>query len=179
MGRIRFAFALAIVLSIAAPASAEFYRWTDGEGREHFTMDLHRVPPEHRAEAERRAVLEKAKADPEPSKLNTMETPDSQRAKRWTRPRRSYSHSPAASAEVQCSSSLKSQAQKLQRDVARWEKRVELEGDLERRLVRTEDRLRAENRGERYEIYLEHAEQALEDFEDRMRQKGVLPGCYR
>lgn len=175
----RWWLAAVFLLALAGPASAEIYRWTDAEGREHFTMDLHRVPAKHRAEAERRAVLEKAKVDPEPSNVNTMATPDSQRAKRWTRPRRSYSRSPAAAAEVHCSSSHKSKAQKLQREVTRWEKQVELQEDLESRLVRTEDRLRAENRVERYEIYLEHAEQALEDFEDRMRQQGVPPGCYR
>ena len=140
----------------------------------------HSVPPEHRAAADRRSVLEKARVDPGPDAVNTMKTPDSSKMKRaLRRRRRSYSRSPAASADVHCSASHRQTAQKLARDVAKWEKKVELEEELARRLVLTDDRLHAENRAERYQIYLEQAEQAQEDFEDRMRQKDVPPGCYR
>lgn len=48
--------ALAAALALfgpAAPASAEVYRWTDAEGRVHFTQDLQSVPPGKRAEARR------------------------------------------------------------------------------------------------------------------------------
>jgi hypothetical protein len=166
-----------LALVVAAPASAEIYRWTDDAGREHFTMDLHRVPPKHRGEAERKAALEKARVDSEPSRMNTMETPDNARVKRWTRPR--YSRTPASAGEPSCSAADRSKAQQLRRQVETWEKKLELQEDLESRLVRTKDRLRAENRVERYEIHLESAQQALEDFEDRMRRKGVPPGCYR
>lgn len=167
--------ALLGALLLAGPAAAEIYRWTDASGREHFTMDLHGVPPEHRAEAERRAALDEARTAPEPA-INTMTTPDASRVKRALRPR--YSR-PAAPAGTSCSSTHRRQAQQLANDVARWEKKVELQEQLESRLVRTEDRLRAENRAERYQIYLEQAQRAQEDFEDRMRQKGVPPGCYR
>jgi len=172
--------AAGFALALAGPASAEIYRWTDESGQEHFTMDLNQVPPKHRGAAQRRAELDELRVDDEPSKVNTMETPDNARVKRWTR--RSYSRSPApaaASGDVACSSSDRQQAQQLQRNVETWQRKVELQEQLERRLVRTEDRLHAENRVERYEVYLETAQQALEDFEDRMRQKGVPPGCYR
>jgi clan AA aspartic protease (TIGR02281 family) len=44
-----------LVLSIfllAAPAAAEIYRWTDENGRVHFTQDLGQVPPRYRKQAE-------------------------------------------------------------------------------------------------------------------------------
>lgn len=171
----------AAAVLLALPAGAEIYRWTDLAGHEHFTMNLHRVPPEHRAEAERRAVLEKARAQPAADAINTMTTPDSIKVKRALRPRsgRARAARPVAGADGVCSSSHRRKAQSLQRTVDGWAKKLELEEQLARRLVRTEARLRAENRAERYEIYLEQAEQAQEDFEDRMRQQGVLPGCYR
>ncbi|HZO07735.1 MAG TPA: TIGR02281 family clan AA aspartic protease [Myxococcota bacterium] len=43
---------LASLVLLAAPAGAEIYRWTDAEGRVHFTQDLSQVPPAQRAAAE-------------------------------------------------------------------------------------------------------------------------------
>jgi len=169
---------LAVCFALAAPTSAEIYRWTDESGRQHFTMDLHGVPPEHRAEAKRRAALGRARVDPGPAPINTMTTPDSARVKRALRPRR-HRRASSVPAETRCTPAHRRQAQDLARAVERWEKQVALEGQLASRLVRTEDRLRADSRAERYEIRLEDAQQALEQFEDRMRQQGVLPGCYR
>lgn len=165
-------------IGTAEPASADLYRWTDANGQEHFTMDLNQVPPEYRGQARGRAALDKARVDDQPSNLNTISTPDNVRVRRALRPR--YSRAPAAVAgDVPCSSTYKAQAQQLQNEVTRWEKRIELDEQLQRRLVRTDHRLNAENRAERDQVYLERAQQALEDFEDRMRQKGVQPGCYR
>ena len=45
---------LALVVA-AAPSGAEIYRWTDAEGRDHFTQDLGQVPSQHRQEAAARA----------------------------------------------------------------------------------------------------------------------------
>jgi clan AA aspartic protease (TIGR02281 family) len=50
--------ALLLAAGLAAPAWADIYRWTDAEGRTHFTQDLARVPAVHRAEAERSARKE-------------------------------------------------------------------------------------------------------------------------
>ncbi|MBW2447402.1 MAG: hypothetical protein JRG83_15920 [Deltaproteobacteria bacterium] len=124
-------------------------------------------------------VLEKARVNPGPSKVNTMDTPDSAKVKRALRPRRNYRRSPPASADTHCSSAHKKKAQGLARNIERWEKKVELQDDLGSRLVRTKDRMYAANRSDRYQISLEQAEQALEDFEDRMRRQGIPPGCYR
>jgi clan AA aspartic protease (TIGR02281 family) len=51
---IRGAVLLAAV-TWAGTARADIYRWTDAEGRLHFTEKLDQVPPEHRAEAQRGA----------------------------------------------------------------------------------------------------------------------------
>lgn len=47
--------AAALALLLAGAPSAEIYRWTDAEGRTHFTQDLTKVPPEHRRAARERA----------------------------------------------------------------------------------------------------------------------------
>lgn len=39
------------VLCVPAAAGAEIYRWTDAQGRVHFTQDLSQVPSEHRSGA--------------------------------------------------------------------------------------------------------------------------------
>ena len=48
----RMAVLLALLLWSGAPAGAEVYRWTDAEGRVHFTQDLTQVPPAERKRAE-------------------------------------------------------------------------------------------------------------------------------
>ena len=40
---------------LAAPVSAQIYTWTDARGRVHMTDDLSAVPPEQRAEVQKRA----------------------------------------------------------------------------------------------------------------------------
>jgi clan AA aspartic protease (TIGR02281 family) len=47
--------ALLALLVAAGPAGAEIYRWTDAEGRVHFTQDLSQVPLQQRRQAESRA----------------------------------------------------------------------------------------------------------------------------
>ncbi len=42
---------LAVLPTVAALAAAEIYRWTDDQGRTHFSQDLGQVPPRHRAAA--------------------------------------------------------------------------------------------------------------------------------
>lgn len=66
----RFAWLLAaIVLTAASAASGEIYRWTDAEGTLHFSEDLSRVPPEHRAAAR------SASREPAPTAVQTYATP--------------------------------------------------------------------------------------------------------
>lgn len=66
---------LGALLALApGPARAEIYRWTDAEGRVHFTEDLSRVPPEQRGAARAGA------AAPRSDRVQTYETPPAARA---------------------------------------------------------------------------------------------------
>jgi clan AA aspartic protease (TIGR02281 family) len=67
--RRRAAALLALLAVLPGWAGAEVYRWTDGEGRVHFTQDLSRVPPE-----QRRAAAAGARA-PSASRVQTFESP--------------------------------------------------------------------------------------------------------
>lgn len=64
----RAACLLAVSLLWAVNAVAEVYRWTDENGRVHFTQDLGQVPPRHRRQAEQAA------AQPERSRVQTYST---------------------------------------------------------------------------------------------------------
>jgi clan AA aspartic protease (TIGR02281 family) len=52
---------LALAFLATLPAGAEIYHWTDARGRTHFSQDLGRVPPEHRAAA--RAAASSPRSD--------------------------------------------------------------------------------------------------------------------
>ena len=67
----RTALGLGFVLLLILPSSssAEIYRWTDAEGRVHFTQDLAQVPAAHRNAAEERA------AAPRSDRLQTYSAP--------------------------------------------------------------------------------------------------------
>jgi len=47
---------LVLVLTLSPPAGAEIYRWTDENGRLHFTEQLSKVPARYREEAKREAA---------------------------------------------------------------------------------------------------------------------------
>ena len=59
----------------AAPARAEIYRWTDAEGRVHFTEDLSRVPPDQRP-----AARASAAEPPGAGRVQTYSSPPAARA---------------------------------------------------------------------------------------------------
>lgn len=64
---------VALALCIAAPSSAEIYRWTDEHGKLHFTQDLNQVPPQYRRAAD---ASTKAPADPHaPDPIQTFSPP--------------------------------------------------------------------------------------------------------
>lgn len=53
----RWALGLAaVVVAVANPVRGEIYRWTDAQGRIHFTERIDQVPAEHRAAARERAT---------------------------------------------------------------------------------------------------------------------------
>lgn len=49
-------FVLVLWLGLPAAASGEVYRWVDSSGRLHFTTEIHEVPAEQRAAAEKEAA---------------------------------------------------------------------------------------------------------------------------
>ena len=55
------AVSVSVALRPAVVAGAEIYRWTDADGRTHFSQDLGKVPPQHRAAA--RAAAAQPRAD--------------------------------------------------------------------------------------------------------------------
>lgn len=65
----RSALATLLIAALAAAAGAEIYRWTDAEGRVHFTQDLSQVPAHARADAERSARKETQRSSPPPAAL--------------------------------------------------------------------------------------------------------------
>jgi clan AA aspartic protease (TIGR02281 family) len=76
----RAAVALAaLALGLAAPGRSEVYRWTDAQGRVHFTEDLGQVPAERRAAARAEASTPAAAGS-----LQTFETaPRARSARRF------------------------------------------------------------------------------------------------
>ncbi len=65
---------LLVVAALAPPLTgrAEIYRWTDAQGRTHFSQDLGQVPPEQRAAA--RAAAEEAASRPGQDRLQRYST---------------------------------------------------------------------------------------------------------
>jgi clan AA aspartic protease (TIGR02281 family) len=47
---------IVLIVALSPPAGAEIYRWTDEEGRLHFTEQLSKVPPRYREQAKREAA---------------------------------------------------------------------------------------------------------------------------
>jgi clan AA aspartic protease (TIGR02281 family) len=78
--RARIATGLGVLLCalFTSAASADVYRWTDAEGREHWTGELWQVPPAKRGEA-----MDNAQAA-EPSRLQLYQGPPSSAARRPT-----------------------------------------------------------------------------------------------
>ena len=68
--RCSLALSMLAVVGGVSPIGAEIYRWTDAEGRVHFTEDLSRVPPSQRG-----AVKDAAAAERGPSRVQTYATP--------------------------------------------------------------------------------------------------------
>jgi clan AA aspartic protease (TIGR02281 family) len=60
---------LVLLAMLPSLAGAEIYRWTDAQGRMHFTQNLGQVPPQYRAEAEARA-----KAAPKNDPIQRVQT---------------------------------------------------------------------------------------------------------
>ncbi len=164
----------ALCLLFAAPAAAEFYRWRDASGREHFAQELHQVPPEHRAAA--KAAAGKAR---DGGAINYLKVP-----KRTSRPVTPVADpGPAApspgSAGFDCAA-LRKQVKKKKKVIRTHRGSVEANlrwaDDIEKSVyARRKYELRAEEEGR----WLEKAEADLDRFVEEYRRKGAPPGCLR
>jgi len=67
--------AAAAAFAIAVSAGAEFYSWTDAEGRTHFTQDLSQVPAEQRHDA-----IERTRTPPRATSLQKFAPPPAKRS---------------------------------------------------------------------------------------------------
>ena len=79
MAPLRFGLPALLSALLASGAAAEVYRWTDEQGREHWTGDLSQVPPGKRGEA-----LDAAQGG-EPSRLQTFRGPPAALAREGAR----------------------------------------------------------------------------------------------
>ena len=86
----------ALSLAAAGASRAEVYRWVDANGRLHFTTELHEVPADHRAEAEKNAAAAPAQARPVPSAATSPPAAIAPSA-----PRRSDAGTPVYTIEVE------------------------------------------------------------------------------
>lgn len=71
-----------LVLLLAAGAPAEIYRWTDAQGRLHFTQRLDQVPPAHRSAARRGAAKELRERESPPAAAQRAERSEPRRSRR-------------------------------------------------------------------------------------------------
>lgn len=165
----------ALLLLLSAPVGAEFYRWRDAAGREHFAQDLSRVPPEHRAAA--KAAAERAGESggginyhTSPTRLDTS----------GATARKAAPAAPAPPGAAVACGDLKREVKKLEKVIRihrgsvaanqRWADDIEKSAFSRRKYE-----LRAEEEGR----WLAKAEAKLERFRQEQRRKGVAPGCLR
>lgn len=163
-------------LLLALPAGAEFYRWTDAAGREHFVKQLHQVPPEQRAQAEAARTR-----GPETGDAVSYHASSPRRTGTAGARAEAKRAAPAAAAPSGWScTSLRREVREKQRVVARHRRSVESNrrwaDDISKSAF---SRRKYEARAEEEARWLAKAEEALEAFRDRNRRRGVPPGCLR
>jgi hypothetical protein len=162
-----------LVLVISLPAAAEFYRWRDTAGREHFAQDLSRVPPQYRGAA--KAAAERG-ADSAPV-INYHGVPT--RAPAPAGARHAVPAAPAPPSAVDCRA-LQKQVKKLEKVIRTHQGSVDANqrwaDDIERSAF---SRRKYELRAEEESRWLARAEAKLDRFRDAHRRKDTPPGCLR
>jgi hypothetical protein len=160
-----------LLAGLPAPLAAEIYRWTDAGG-DHFTTDLSKVPRQHRPAARQSATPERP---PEP----IIEAP----AVSVPLPLAPQSR-PAAPAPDPLGSDACHEARKrirgLRRTLASAERQAEAAEDSAGN-IRLSNSSRAHHRAraQRYEAKVQDAQEAVDDYENLMRQRGLPRGCLR
>lgn len=174
-----FTACFAGLLVLAAPSTAQIYRWTDASGREQFSAHLSDVP-----ESQREAAA--AAATESGAKLSSFESSSAAPARPAAPPGRQRRVEEAArSAEnaepVHGGRTELSWRQSVQSFI---DKIAVAEGRLQRCEARDQRRrmdsgLTGLDECEAERTGVEHAEEALASFEDLARSKGVPPGWLR
>lgn len=173
-----FTACFVVLLVLAAPSTAQIYRWTDASGREQFSAHLSDVPESQREAAAAAATESGAKLSsfesssaaprPAPQPVGRVRVEEAARAAENAEP--VY----GGRSELSWRQSVQSLVDKV----------AVAEGRLERCEARDQrrrmdsgltglDECEAERNG------VEHAEEALASFEDVARSKGVPPGWLR
>jgi len=164
-----------LLAGLPAPLAAEIYRWTDAGG-EHFTTDLSKVPRQHRPAARQSATPERP---PEQPPEQIIQAPAAQAPVLGAPQSR-----PAAPASDPMNSEACHEARKrvrgLRRTLASAERQAEAAGDSAGN-IRLSNSSRAHHRARarRYEAKVQDAQEAVDDYENAMRQRGLPRGCLR
>ena len=173
--------AVLALLALAPPARGEIYRWTDAEGREHFTSDPSQLPAEARVRA--------LEGDGARGTLNRSEAqaPASPPAAAAPRPGSAPTSEPAAELiGGKDEASWRRGAEGLRRDISRLEEaHEECQGSAKVRLGPGYDRREYEeekaeaDRCNRVANELQGRRLQLERLEENAHSMGVPPGWLR
>ncbi len=178
--RARSCLLLAGLLLAACPAAAEIYRWRDADGREHFTSDLHRVPPAYRRQARENGTASTGRVQFHSGEARHDSQPDEAAppARAEAPEKRETPEKPPAP-RFDCSA-LQKQARKKLDEVAKRERAVERREDAASDIASS---LRADKH--RQDALAEAKERLAEAQEryERWRRihytRGAPPGCLR
>ena len=170
MRRPRYLALCSLALLLALPAGGEIYRFTDAQGREHFTSDLRAVPAAQRAAA-------RSRAEAAGGNLNFHAAPAPS-------PRRAAPAKPAAVAPTGATgdpcAGARREAKTLLKPIRYHQRKLENHERAARDITRSEvSRRRAEIRAEKAKAWLAKAEAKLAAFRDAGRREGLDPGCLR
>jgi hypothetical protein len=174
---------LACLGLFALPVAAEVYRWTDPQGKVHYTSDLSRVPPDQR---------EAAQASPREPKSGAVMRIESRPAARPAAPAPAPGNAAAAppppaeeSYGGRTESWWRAEAAKHREAIARLEEQTEQCTDGEFRWsagaggrAYREESAEADACG-RVQSELQMNQRWLEAFEDKAHRAGVPPGWLR
>ena len=169
--------AIPICLLLAAlPAGAEFYRWEDSSGREHFAQEIHQVPPEYRAEAQAARREKKSEGG---ATINYHAAPKRRSTAGGGAAAEKVAPAAQAPASWDCGA-LREKAKKKQKVIRRHRGSVESNLRWADDITKSDfSRRKYEARAEEEGRWLEKAEVDLARFLEENRKRGVPPGCLR
>lgn len=159
-----------VALLLSTPAGGEIYRFTDAQGREHFTSDLQAVPA-----AQREAARSRAEAGGGNLNFHAAPPPSPRRAV----PSKPAAVAPTGGAGDPCAAARR-EVKALLKPIRYHQRKLEGHERSARDITRSEiSRRRAEIRAEKARAWLDKAEAKLAAFRDAGRREGLDPGCLR